>query len=96
MWKVGRCLLASSHAGTRLPIADYKTQGAPPQPATVVDDISSLHKGYRYPSTAGAHSVRPRGAAGQTQIQKTGRLPAAAPPGKNLGMTSYGGIIRIR
>lgn len=31
--RLGRGLLASSHAGTRLPIAVYKVQGAPPPPA---------------------------------------------------------------
>ena len=31
---VGRDLLVSSHAGTRLPIAVIQAQGAPPQPAT--------------------------------------------------------------
>ena len=31
--RLGRGLLASSHAGTRLPIAVYKAQGAPPPPA---------------------------------------------------------------
>ncbi len=34
-WKIGRGSLASSHAGTRLPIAVFpaRTQGAPPRPA---------------------------------------------------------------
>lgn len=31
---IGRDLLVSSHAGTRLPIAVIQAQGAPPQPAT--------------------------------------------------------------
>jgi len=29
-WKFGRCLLASSHAGTRLPIADIQDSGRSP------------------------------------------------------------------
>ena len=29
-WKFGRCLLASSHAGTRLPIADLQDSGRSP------------------------------------------------------------------
>ncbi|ERK54395.1 hypothetical protein HMPREF1545_04001 [Oscillibacter sp. KLE 1728] len=35
LWKIGRGFLASSHAGTRLPIAALpaRAQGAPPQPA---------------------------------------------------------------
>ena len=35
LWKIGRGFLASSHAGTRLPIAvlPARAQGAPPQPA---------------------------------------------------------------
>ena len=40
----GRDFLVSSHAGTRLPIADgHKAQGAPPQPAAALPQKSTRH-----------------------------------------------------
>ena len=45
----GRESLFSSHPETRVPIAEYKTQGAPPQPATCVEYRLLIQKNRRKP-----------------------------------------------
>ena len=76
----GRGLLASSHAGTRLPIASVcLAQGAPPRPAAALPGRAPLS-----PPFKGSFFAKNRGNA------------CAALPRKDPFLASYGGIIRIR
>ena len=95
--RFGRGLLASSHAGTRLPIAVYKVQGAPPPPAAVRPRDVSLPfpKEDRGRAASLPAESAPHGGDGPIQPQKNGDTRAVSPK-KAYSMTSYGGIIRIR
>ena len=71
LWKIGRGSLASSHAGTRLPIAVFpaRTQGAPPRPApggpgAPVFVSSDAHPFRLKVKTAGTHGCPPYGMSG--------------------------------
>ena len=76
----GRGLLASSHAGTRLPIASVcRAQGAPPRPAAALPG--------RAPFSPPFERIFIR--------KKTGERLCGAPR-KDPFLASYGGIIRIR
>ena len=59
--KFGRYSLVSSHAGTRLPIAAYKAQGAPPQLAAHMRNTFPLSKNLILKECALAHSRAERG-----------------------------------
>ena len=77
----GRGLLASSHAGTRLPIASVcRAQGAPPRPAAALPGRAPFSPPFE-----------------RILIRKKKRGNArAALPRKDPFLASYGGIIRIR
>ena len=104
----GRCLLASSHAGTRLPIADliHGPGRSPSARRLLADPVSSFLKvwflllfaqglnsnWFFLPPVPETQCSR----LFKSDDSKTGDTPRGTSPVKIHIMTSYGGIIRIR
>ena len=82
--KFGRGSLASSHAGTRLPIAAL----AGPDPGRSPSARSRINRG------AGNSAVSPRSL--RKKVEKTAGDPKGPPAASDRMMTSYGGITHIR
>ena len=95
----GRCLLASSHAGTRLPIADliHGPGRSPSACRLLADPVSSFLKVW-FLLLFFCHLFRKHNDPEffKSDDIKTGDTHRGMSPVKIHIMTSYGGIIRIR
>ena len=95
----GRCLLASSHAGTRLPIADliHGPGRSPSARRLLADPVSSFPKVW-FLLLFFCHLFRKHNNPElfKSDDIKTGDTHRGMSPVKIHIMTSYGGIIRIR
>ena len=95
----GRCLLASSHAGTRLPIADliHGPGRSPSARRLLADPVSSFPKVW-FLLLFFCHLFRKHNDPEffKSDDIKTGDTHRGMSPVKIHIMTSYGGIIRIR